>query len=127
MDPQQELFTQLKLDIEALAYDVYDGFLPPDGTPYPFIYLGESQLIDDENKTAVFGTVYQTVHVWHNTPMERGTVSLMLLAIKQAARSISRTDNFTWQVRGLTQRILEDNTTRQPLLHGVVDIEFYFS
>ena len=38
MDPQQELFTKLLTEIKALelGYDVYDGFLPPDGTPYPF-------------------------------------------------------------------------------------------
>ena len=26
-DPQQELFSKLKVDIEALDYAVYDGFL----------------------------------------------------------------------------------------------------
>ena len=54
MDPQQELFTKLLTEIKALGYDVYDDFLPPDGTPYPFVYLADSQLIDDANKTAVF-------------------------------------------------------------------------
>lgn len=43
MDPQQELFTKLLTEIKALGYDVYDGFLPPDGTPYPFVYLADSQ------------------------------------------------------------------------------------
>lgn len=128
MDPQQELFTKLKLSIEAEGFDVYDGFLPPDGTPYPFVYLGESQLIDDaNNKTAVFGFVHQTVHIWHNDPRQRGTVSSMALTIKQAARGIEQTTNFNWHVRGVDQRILPDNTTKQPLLHGVVDIEFYFT
>lgn len=60
MDPQQELFTKLLTEIKVLGYDVYDGFLPPDGTPYPFVYLADSQQTDDANKTAVFGNVYQT-------------------------------------------------------------------
>ena len=77
MDPQQELFTKLLTEIKALGYDVYDGFLPPDGTPYPFVYLADSQQTDDANKTAVFGNVYQTIHVWHNNPRQRGTVSKM--------------------------------------------------
>lgn len=47
MDPQQELFTTLKLELEKLGYGVYDGFLPPEDTPYPFIYLADSHLIDD--------------------------------------------------------------------------------
>ena len=61
MDPQQELFTALLLQLkEAFPGKVYDGFLPPEDTPYPFVYLADSQLIDTEMKNAVTGTVYQT-------------------------------------------------------------------
>lgn len=126
-DPQQELFTKLKTELEALGYDVYDGFLPPEGTPYPFIYLGDCQQTDDANKTAVFGNVYQTIHAWSNTPMNRGTVSQMLLSIKSVCRSIAHTDNFAWFVRNINQRILPDNTTKTPLLHGIIEAEFKFS
>ena len=61
MDPQQELFTELLLRLKEKGYDVYDTFLPPEGTPYPFIYLADSQQTDDSNKTAIFGNVYQTI------------------------------------------------------------------
>jgi len=127
MDPQQELFTKLKLMIEALGYDVYDGALPPDDTPYPFVYLGESQLTDDANKTAVFGNVTQTIHVWSNDPKKRGTVSAAMLVIKQKARVLEHTGNFAWSLRDVNQRILPDNTTKQPLLHGILELGFYFS
>ncbi|MDD3338433.1 MAG: DUF3168 domain-containing protein [Lachnospiraceae bacterium] len=127
MDPQQELFTKLLLDIKALGYDVYDGGLPPDGTPYPFIYLGDSQQTDDANKSAVFGNVYQTIHVWHNGPKQRGKVSSMLLEIKQVCRRIEHTANFAWNVRNLNQRIIPDTTTKEPLLHGIIEAEFKFS
>ena len=127
MDPQQELFTALKLGIENLGYDVYDGTLPPDGTPYPFVYLGESSLVDRQTKSAVIGTVRQTIHVWHNSPKKRGTVSEMMLNIKRVARDIERTKHFGWFVRSLNQQTLPDNTTGQPLLHGVLDIQYQFS
>ena len=68
MDPQQELFTELLLRLKDLEYDVYDTFLPPEGTPYPFIYLADSQQTDIQTKSAVVGNVYQTFHVWHNNP-----------------------------------------------------------
>ena len=126
-DPQQELFSKLKTEIESLGYDVYDGFLPPEGTPYPFVYMGDCQQTDDANKTAVFGNVYQTIHVWSNTPMNRGTVSQMLLAIKNVCRGINHTDSFAWFVRNINQRIIPDNTTKTPLLHGVLEVEFKFS
>lgn len=127
IDPQQEIFTALKLKLEEKGYSVHDGCLPPDDTPYPFIYLADSQQIDEANKSAVFGNVYQTVKVWHNKVNQRGTVSQMLLDIKTASREIQHTNNFSWTVRNITQRILPDNSTSQPLLMGVLDIQFYFS
>lgn len=127
MDPQQELFTILKLKLEELGYDVYDGFLPPKNTPYPFIYLADSHLIDDANKSAVFGNVYQTVHIWHNNPKQRGTVSKMLLDIKNTARKIDKTDNFSWFIIDVEQNILADTITSTPLMHGVLELKFKFS
>lgn len=127
MDPQQEIFTRLLVDLKALGYDVYDGALPPEDTAYPFIYLADSQLIDEENKTAVFGNVSQTIHVWHSNFKQRGTVSQMLLDIKTVCRKINKTNNFAWSVRGMNQQILPDSTTKQPLLHGVLIVEFKFS
>ena len=127
MDPQQELFTALLLRLKEKGYDVYDTFLPPEGTPYPFIYLADSQQIDEANKTAVFGSVHQTIHIWCDNPKRRGTVSKMLLAIKNTCRKLEHTDNFAWDVRNVNQRILPDKTTKQPLLHGLLEIEFSFS
>ncbi|MEG1426053.1 MAG: hypothetical protein RSC76_00040 [Oscillospiraceae bacterium] len=127
MDPQQELFTQLKMSLEAQGYAVYDGFLPPDGTPYPFVYLGDFRQTDNANKSAVFGHVYATIHVWSNSPKNRGTVSQMLLNIKIMCRKIEQTANFSWILKNMGQRILPDNTTKTPLLHGVVEAEYKFS
>lgn len=127
MDPQQELFTELLLKIKAAGYDVYDGCLPPEETPYPFVYLGDNQQTDKANKSAVFGNVHQTIHIWSNTPRNRGTVSTMLLSIKQTCRRIERTKNFAWEVQSMSQRILPDNTTKTPLLHGILEAEFKFS
>lgn len=127
MDPQQELFTRLLIDLKAKGYDVYDGALPPEDTPYPFVYLADSQLIDEENKTAVFGNVSQTIHVWHSNFQQRGTVSQMLLDIKNICRRIDKTKNFSWSVRNVNQRIITDTTTKRPLLHAVLIVEFNFS
>lgn len=51
MDSQQELFTALKVQLEkalkSKGINVYDTFLPSEGTPYPYVYIGSSQLVDD--------------------------------------------------------------------------------
>lgn len=127
IDPQQELFTYLKLNIAAKGYDVYDGFLPPKNTPYPFVYLGKFSQSDSESKTELYGTVYATIHVWSNTPENRGTVSKMLSDIKAICRSIGQTKNFSWFVFSMNQDILSDSTTNSPLLHGFLEVGFKFS
>ena len=60
MDSQQELFTALKVQLEkalkSKGINVYDTFLPSEGTPYPYVYIGSSQLVDDYgNKTMILG------------------------------------------------------------------------
>ena len=127
IDPQQELFTAYKLSLEAMGYAVYDGELPPENTPYPFIYLGDFRQSDQMLKNAVNGNVYPKIHVWHNSPNQRGTVSKMLLDIKTICRTLERTANFAWLMRNINSRILADNTTKTPLLHGVFEADCEFS
>ena len=127
MDPQQELFTELLLKLKDLGYGVYDTFLPPKDTPYPLIYLADNQQTDTKTKSALTGNVFQTIHVWHNNPKQRGTVSQILLDIKKICYMLEHTENFGWFVVNMNQRILPDNTTKTPLLHGVLEVEFKFS
>jgi len=126
LDPQQELFTALRLRLEALGCRVYDGALPPERTLYPFIYLADSSMLDDPNKSAIFGTVFQTVHIWHNRPDRRGKLSDLLSKVKAICRQLDYTASYAWDLRQVDQRILTDTTTKTPLLHGVLELEFKF-
>ena len=99
MDSQQELFSallvQLKKELKSKEISVYDTFLPCEGTPYPYVYIGSSQLVDDYgNKTMILGTITQVVDVWHNNPMKRGELSEIMQIIKKVARQINHTNNF---------------------------------
>lgn len=127
MDAQQELFTAVKLALEAKGMTVYDGALPPDGTAYPFVYLGEFRQTDREHKNAVTGIVYPMIHVWHSDWTQRGTVSQMLSTIKHVLRNLEHTDGFAWLVRNVNTQIVEDNTTKTPLMHGVVQADCVYS
>jgi hypothetical protein len=127
IDPQQELFTAYKLSLEAMGYAVYDGKLPPEDTPYPFIYLGDFRQTDTMYKNAVTGTVYPTVHIWHNNTRERGTVSKMMLDVKWAIYNINKTKARNWLVQSVEGQIIPDKTTKTPLLHGIVTARVIFS
>lgn len=70
MDPQQEIFSALLIALNEkyknTGIGVYDTFLPPEGTAYPFVYLGATTQSDQDTKDAIIGKVSQTVHVWHD-------------------------------------------------------------
>lgn len=124
IDPQQELFSEIKVVLEE-NYDVYDGALPPAGTPYPFVYLGDMNFTDDYGyKQHVLGDADFMIHVYHNNVEQRGTLSSMLYDIKGKLRAITATPSYGWQLRNITQRILPDNTTSTPLMHGVLEINY---
>ena len=127
LDPQQELFTAYKLAFEAMGYSVYDGVMPPLDTPYPFIYLGDFRQNDKMYKNAVTGFVYPTIHVWHNNPKQRGTVSQMMSDVKWVIYSLNKTKAFNWLVQSVDTQIITDDTTNTPLLHGAVEAGLKFS
>ena len=127
IDPQQEIFTAYKLALEAKGYDVYDGALPTENTPYPFIYLGDFRESDSQLKNAVVGYVYPTIHVWHNNINQRGTVSRIILDVKKTIMGLDKTANFNWLMQALNGQIISDNTTKTPLLHGIVEATLKFS
>lgn len=129
MDSQQELFTALKVQLEkalkSKGVNVYDTFLPSEGTPYPYVYIGNSQLVDDYgNKTMILGSITQVVDVWHNNPRKRGELSEIMMIVKNVARQINRTNNFAFQIKDINQRILPDTSTSEPLMHGVLELDF---
>lgn len=125
-DPQQELFSALLVGCrDKLKYDTYDGELPPDGTPYPFVYLGEVDFFDDYGyKAQIAGRAAVTIHVYSDDVRKRGTLSQMLMNLKALCWSLTSTDTYAWSITACTQRILPDNTTDTPLLHGVIEAEF---
>ncbi len=129
MDSQQELFTALKVQLEktleSKKIKVYDSCLPDEGTPYPFVYIGSSQLVDDYgNKTMVLGNISQVVDVWHNNPRKRGELSEIMMIVKNVARQINRTSSFAFQISNINQRILSDTSTGTTLMHGVLELDF---
>lgn len=129
MDSQQELFSALKVQaqkaLKNMNVQVYDTFLPGAEAPYPFVYIGNSQLVDDYgNKSMILGNISQTIDVWHNNPRKRGELSNIMSIVKDVARSIEHTNNYAFRIRNINQRILPDNSTSTPLMHGVLELEY---
>lgn len=127
-DPQQELFSKVRKELEKrFGRIVFDGAIPSKEVGYPFIYMAGSTQTDTQNKTALFGTVSQTIHVWHNNLLQRGTFSTMLLDIKDIVRGIEKTENRSWNLVETNQTIMEDDTTAHALMHGILEFTWTFS
>lgn len=117
MSPQQRIFTALLTGLQKAGFDVYDGALPPEGTPYPFIYLAGSEQSDTPAKSGRLATTTITAHVWHDDAGSRGTVSDMLESIACTASQIKT-------LIGADTRIIADDSTSAWLLHGVCQLTF---
>lgn len=129
MSPLGEVFDAVYTKCLEATSDVYDYVKPKgDGEdrPYPYIYVGEATLIDSLTKTQVNGQIVQTVHFWALREQRRELNDLMAMT-QQEIRKLDRTPNYRVTVRRVNPEIIPDNNSNQPLLHGVLDFEIYFS
>lgn len=131
MDPQEELFIGLVQGLTDLGkkngFGVYDGALPPDdGTPYPFVYLADTQQVAQGVKGGLRGTVEQTIKVWVDSPKKRGTLSRVLGLVKDFCQQYTLSASCGWILTGISQTILPDNSTATPLMQGILYVDFAY-
>lgn len=139
-DPGQIAFCRVRKIIEENFGKIatYDTVLPEVGTSYPFFYIGESFQNDDLLKNSVVGTINLTVHYWTDQVRARGKAVEDMRKFKSALyesenalenENDENTPNEETKVHFLraNSRILADNSTANPLLHGVIELYFSFS
>lgn len=124
--PDQELYDEVYKICASLGYAVYPH-LPPENTPYPFVYIGESQELPQATKNVLVGRVQLSVHIY-GLSTKRKQVSDMKGAILHEARKLRSSKNFNWKIaNNQTQpQMLSDKTTNTPLWHAVIPLEMQF-
>lgn len=125
MNPIQEIFMLTEDIAIATGETTYTAI--PTTARYPFYLIGEQFSQDEPNKTAVFGRVYQTVHIYHNDLTRRGTVSKMMNDMITGLRNAKSTKNFHVQIIGISQQIRNDTATGATMLHGILEVSFRFN
>ena len=119
MNPEQRVFTDIRRILINLFGEksVYD-YLPPEGTEYPFIRVGEvfSQR-RRLHKDDLNGDMQVSLHFWHDNTRQRGTFTKMMHDAEVALIG-------EYGVRGedINTRVIDDNTTSVTLLHGILEI-----
>lgn len=123
--PQQEIYDAVFKTCLDLGYSTFD-YLPPDKTKLPFVFVGEQFDQDRNTKSVIFGDVQQSIHIY-GTIRQRSQITQMINAIRYELRKLKKTKHFHVTAKQINGQILPDNTTSQPLLHGLIEVVFTFN
>lgn len=127
MIAQQEYFMALKQALIDAGYSVYDNQLPPNNTPYPFVYLAGSWQNPQDIKAGDIGMLTQIVQVW-GTANQRGTLSSIASNILAIAKTVQGEHySYTVRLNETEQQILDDNTTSTPLMQAYTSLRVSYS
>lgn len=125
MSPQQELFTTLLTSMRNAGLDVYDGVLPPDGTPYPFVYLADVSQSDSFTKGSIGGNISVTINVWHDDYNKRGVFSSIVDDVVEICRRVHLfNDKFYYS--SVNQQFMNDSSVTPPLMRAMITANFVF-
>lgn len=95
---------------------------------YPFVYIGNTQTVNEAIKMARNGNVIIHLDVW-DTFKNRKRVSDYVEALYQVARKGFEIDSFSFSLRPSASfdSLGIDNSTNTTLWRGQLELEFYFS
>lgn len=123
--PQQYIFDEVFIQSLNLGFRTFD-YLPPESAGLPFVFIGEQFNEDIANKTNVHGFVNQTIHIYHDRKRRRELTD-MINALKASIRKMKNAGPYRVRVNSVTDQMIFDNSTAEPLLHGIIEIEFRFN
>ena len=119
----QQVFDAVYQLSDGLGYSTYIE-LPDSRTAYPFVVMGEVQVVPVSTLSGMLGRVFVTLDVWGtlNERLEVSTICQQLL--RQANYLEMQTLDATLHANASTVRILRDDSTQSVLWHGVLSLEF---
>ena len=119
MNPEQQIFTDIrKIMVNLFSQDKVYDYNPPEGTPFPFVHVGEQFKQNRRlHKDNLNGDTQVSLHFWHDSTRQRGTFTNMMHDAE-----IALIDKFGVRGEDINSRVLEDNTTAVTLLHGILEI-----
>ncbi len=122
---QQAVFMLCRnLAMEIMGTDnVYD-YLPGTSASYPFIFIGETFSSDAPTKSTIFSNITQSIHIYTDDHRKRRDVNEIALQFMKKVRDEYKYKGFNINIKGMNFRLIADNSTKVPLLHGIIDIDF---
>lgn len=121
--PDQQLYDAIFSTSQGLNYATYP-FNPPPGTKYPFVQMGEIQIIPIATKSYIIGTAHVTLDIWGDKS-SRKTVSTMAHNLISAISKIKKTTEgmiLSMDREAASTEIMADNSTTEDLWRGRINL-----
>lgn len=124
--PDQLLHDEMYRISSGLGFDTYT-YLPPEGVAYPFVVMGEINLLPQATKSQLIGRLSSTVHVWGRVD-DRKLLSDMAGQLMSSFFAIKNIDGtqFSAEVNQSSIDSNRDNSTNEVLYHFVIETYFKF-
>lgn len=121
--PRQLLYDTIFERLSMLGFIVFDK-LPMEEVPYPFIViknnLSEYDKRQKSNRSMALSLKIDTWHLSDN----RGEHDKTLTQIEQSLFSLVSIEGLPLMVRDLRTNEMTDTTTKDSLLHGIIDVTY---
>lgn len=123
--PDQQIHDELIRRSTALGLTAYP-FLPEEGTAYPFMVVGYTQILPRPTRSYLIGTVAVEVDIWARVD-DRKLVSDWIGKLMAEFSTIRQIDGTRWSMDlSSPTEIIKDNSTQELLYHGILDLKFKF-
>lgn len=120
--PEQEIYDYFYSLSQQFGYETYDHLpMENESAPYPFVLVGDMQLIPDSTKTSLNGDVILTLDIWGNRK-QRFTVSQMAERFFHAAIGHITTENyhFVGRANDQSKEITQDQSVPDTILNRAI-------
>ncbi|MBF0747287.1 hypothetical protein IR073_06480 [Gemella sp. 19428wG2_WT2a] len=118
------LFRYIYSVAQLITENTFD-YLPDATAKYPFIYFGES-FNNEANNVELYGEITQTVHIY-GLRTDRKTLDDWSAKLLQELRNNKSFLNYKISYKKSSVRDLQDNTDVQPLIHRVLEVDFFYN
>lgn len=116
-------------DIFAISlnkdYATFD-YKPARDQSYPFVYVGQTINTGQLTKAYMYGNVLQSLEVWHDHKKRRELTDIMN-DLKSALIRPRIADVYKLTLRSYNTQIRIDDSTGEPLLQGIIDVEYRYN
>ena len=124
--PFQEVYDLVFKTSQTLGYDTVQSLPDPDDgqdLKRAFVHVGEQFGEDIYNKSAIFGELTQSIHVFG--PIEnRLKVSSMMDSLIRKLREQNSTAHYYIRITQVKTQMIKDTSTAVTMWHGLLDVTF---